>query len=139
MKKTTLFLALTLIVSSFFISGCNSDSEDDKDPVDPTSYNITGLWDVYWEDETTSIEYFDLTQSDTSIAGIFYDEDEDNPSISGSISGSDIVFSVAYPSPVIFTVEAELNEAGNSFSGTVTVANSGVYDGIHNFRADKRL
>lgn len=129
--QAALFFMICLTL--FNVNCFNSDSDD------PAPYGITGKWDVYWEPETTTYEYFSIKQTENNLSGIFYDEDDDDPALTGTISGNSIDFNVDYGSPVVFHVVATLNDAKTSFEGTITVENAGVdYDGVYNVHCDKR-
>ncbi len=129
-------LLLLALVTSITMAGCDA-SEPDSNPGSITE--ISGIWDTYWEDETDTYEYFTFEQTGSSLAGTWYDEDDELFTISGSFSERVLNVDVDYPDPVEqYHVQGSISDDGNTITGTVTVKLTGEAEEVYQLHLVRR-
>jgi hypothetical protein len=112
--------------------------------VNPACYindkDISGIWDVYWQEEVDTYEYFTFKQSGDFITGTFYDEDEGFINVSGTITDNTIDVDVLYSIPDVekFHLDAVVSKDGKSMDGTITVKVTGADEEVITVQMVKR-
>lgn len=126
-------LWLTLV--SLALAGCGGGGGND--PI-PAGDGLTGTWDTYYYQETTSKDWLGLRQSGGTLEGHWNPSAGSAYSVTGTIDGSLVKIQVQAPEPAHFSIDAQVASDGQTMSGTWIVSGTGSLDGTHPWRAVKR-
>lgn len=130
------FLAGAVLLFAVAITGCDSGSDSDTTQIGST--DISGTWDIYWDDETTTYENFVFVQTGSSLTGTWHDEDDENYNITGTIAANVVNVDVPYPDIEQWHLQGTVSSDGNTITGTVAVQGAGSYDGTYQVHLTRR-
>ena len=132
--------ALTIALLPIACAGGETSTHDTPAVLQPPTGDTTGVWDIFYIDETVAKDSLTLAQSGNDLTGSWYGAtDGETWPIQGTIDGSHVLVSVLLPvDSTHLTIDAQLQGDAATLQGSWIVVGAGSMDGTYAWRATKR-